>query len=97
MNGQRKSSNRFDEANDPSPLRIQSVCRDTLPWLISFLLGVMCTLRVATVVLLCAVSQDALALEPPPPTPAQLREWGSDEPQAFVSLNSWSGGTPNGP
>jgi len=40
----------------------------------------MCTLRVATVVLLCAVSQDALALdEPPPPTPAQLREWGRDE------------------
>jgi len=39
----------------------------------------MCTLRVATVVLLCAVSQDALALEPPPPTPVQLREWGRDE------------------
>jgi hypothetical protein len=34
----------------------------------------MCTLRIATVVLLCAVSQDALALDPPP-TAAQLREW----------------------
>jgi hypothetical protein len=33
-------------------------------------------LRVATVVLLCAVSQDALALDPPP-TAAQLREWAA--------------------
>jgi hypothetical protein len=36
--------------------------------------GVLCTLRVATVVLLCAISQDALALDPPP-TAAQLKEW----------------------
>ena len=36
----------------------------------------MCALRVATVVLLCAVSQDALALDPPP-TAAQLREWAA--------------------
>jgi hypothetical protein len=42
----------------------------------SFSLDVMCTLRVATVVLLCAVSQDVLALEPPP-TAAQLREWAA--------------------
>jgi hypothetical protein len=33
-------------------------------------------LRVATVVLLCAVSQGALALDPPP-TAAQLREWAA--------------------
>ena len=34
------------------------------------------TLRVATVVLLCAVSQDALALDPPP-TAVELREWAA--------------------
>ena len=34
------------------------------------------TLRVATVVLLCAVSQDALARDPPP-TAAELREWAA--------------------
>jgi hypothetical protein len=39
-------------------------------------LDVMCTLRVATVVLLRAVSQDVLALDPPP-TAAQLREWAA--------------------
>lgn len=39
-------------------------------------LDVMCTLRVATVVLLCAVSQDALALDPSP-TATQLREWAA--------------------
>jgi hypothetical protein len=41
-----------------------------------FSLDVMCTLRVATIVLLCAVSQDAFALDPPP-TAAQLREWAA--------------------
>jgi hypothetical protein len=33
------------------------------------------TLRVATVVLLCAISADALALDPPP-TAAELHDWG---------------------
>src|SRR5690348_1057939 len=37
----------------------------------------MCTLRVATVVLLCAISHDAPALDPPP-SAAQLREWIDD-------------------
>jgi hypothetical protein len=36
------------------------------------------TLRVATVVLLCAVSQSSAALDPPP-TAAQLREWAAGE------------------
>ena len=36
----------------------------------------MCALRVAIIALLCVVSQDALALEPPP-TAAQLREWAA--------------------
>lgn len=36
----------------------------------------MCTLRVATVVVICAVSQGALAVDPPP-TAAQLREWAA--------------------
>ncbi|HEX4631846.1 MAG TPA: hypothetical protein VH188_12875 [Chthoniobacterales bacterium] len=36
----------------------------------------MSALRTATVVLLCAVTQSVLALEPPP-TPAQLREWAA--------------------
>ena len=33
-------------------------------------------LRVATILLLCAVSQDALALDPPP-TAKELREWAA--------------------
>src|SRR5438876_10404293 len=37
---------------------------------------VMYTLRVAIVVLLCAVSQDALALDPPP-SASELREWAA--------------------
>jgi hypothetical protein len=54
--------------------------RESSQWLkedeLRFSLDVMCTLRVATVVLLCAVSQNAFALDPPP-TAAQLREWGA--------------------
>jgi hypothetical protein len=36
----------------------------------------MCRLRVATVILLCAVSREALAVDPPP-TAAELREWAA--------------------
>jgi hypothetical protein len=46
-------------------------------WSLSFVsTDAMCTLRIATVVLLSVVSQDALALDPPP-TAVQLREWAA--------------------
>jgi NADH:ubiquinone oxidoreductase subunit 6 (subunit J) len=45
-----KASNRVDEANGPIPMRLQRVCHDTLPRLISVSLGVvpMCILTPRT-------------------------------------------------